>query len=80
VNQLTGKVYVADFSSNTVSVINPATNAVTATIPVGSEPVGVAVNQLTGKIYVTNTLSNTVSVIIPPGRQRRHRHHHRPPW
>jgi YVTN family beta-propeller protein len=32
-------VYVANFSSNTVSVIATASNTVTATIPVGSDPV-----------------------------------------
>ena len=71
VEQFTGKVYVANFSSNTVSVINPATNAVIATIPVGGEPVGVAVNQLTGKVYVTNTHSDTVSVIGGHGHHPR---------
>lgn len=56
---------MTNYSSNTVSVINPVTNAVTATISVGNQPVGVAVNPFTGTIYVTNSLSNTVSVITP---------------
>ena len=38
------KVYVANEGSNTVSVIATATNAVTATIPVGALPYGVAVD------------------------------------
>ena len=37
--------------------------AVTATIPVGSHPDGVAVAPLTGTVYVTNDGSDTVSVI-----------------
>ncbi|MEJ2772215.1 hypothetical protein [Stygiolobus sp. CP859M] len=35
-----GYIYVADCHSNTVSVINGATNTVIATIPVGSGPRG----------------------------------------
>jgi YVTN family beta-propeller protein len=46
-----------------VSVINTATNTVTATIPVGSNPTGVAVTQNRSKVYVANQGSNTVSVI-----------------
>jgi hypothetical protein len=40
-----------------------AVPAVTATIPVGSDPAGVAVNPLTGTVYVTNVGNDTVSVI-----------------
>ena len=53
---------------NSVSVINPATNTVTATIPVGTEPHGVAVSPTgpyAGDIYVTNYGGGTVSVINP---------------
>jgi YVTN family beta-propeller protein len=46
-----------------VSVINAATNTVTATIPVGSGPVGVATDPAAGTVYVTNQGDNTVSVI-----------------
>ena len=49
-------------------MINPATNTVTATIPVGSEPQGVAVSPTgtyAGDIYVTNDGGATVSVINP---------------
>jgi YVTN family beta-propeller protein len=50
-----------------VSVINPANNTVTATIPV-SNPGGVAVSPTgpeAGDIYVTNIGPGTVSVINP---------------
>jgi YVTN family beta-propeller protein len=46
-----------------VSVIAMATNEVIATIPVGSEPGGVAVTPDGSKVYVANSLSNTVSAI-----------------
>jgi len=47
----------------TISVIDTATNKVTATVPVGSYPFGVAVNPTETKVYVTNRGSSTVSVI-----------------
>ena len=48
------KVYVANLGSNTVSVIDTATNTVTDTVNVGSYPRGVAVNPDGKKVYVTN--------------------------
>ena len=57
------RAYVTNFNSNTVSVINTATNTVIATIPVGSGPQGVAVSPDSTRAYVTNFNSNTVSVI-----------------
>ena len=53
-------IYVANINSNTVSVINGATNAVTATIAVVAKPQGVAVNASTNTVYVANFLGNTV--------------------
>ena len=55
--------YIGDIVHNTVSVIDTATNALTATIPVGSNPWGVAVNPAGSLVYVTNHASDTVSVI-----------------
>ena len=64
--------YVTNYSSDTVSVIKesacapaaPAcTGTVTATIPVGRDPEGVAVDPYTDMIYVTNFGSGSVSVI-----------------
>ena len=37
------RAYVANFGSDTVSVIDTATNTVVATIPVGLNPFGVAI-------------------------------------
>jgi YVTN family beta-propeller protein len=53
--------YIANYGSSTVSVIDIATNKVTATVNVGGLPYGVAV---TGKyLYVTNEGNNNISVI-----------------
>ena len=60
-----GFMYVTNQGSNSVSVINPATNTVVATIPVGSNPQVIAFNPDNGFIYVTNIGSHTVSVIAP---------------
>ena len=49
----------------TLSLIDPATNTVVATIPVGNSPYGVAINPTNGLVYVANANSNTVSVIDP---------------
>jgi DNA-binding beta-propeller fold protein YncE len=44
-------------------VISGRTNTVVATIPVGTDPFGVAANPRTNTIYVANDLDNTVSVL-----------------
>jgi YVTN family beta-propeller protein len=74
------KVYVTNQGDNTVSVIDTATNTVTATIPVGSGPSGVAVTPDGTKVYVANAFfgfgtnvsvidaaTNTVIATIPAG-------------
>jgi len=58
-----GYIYVTDYGSYSVSVIDGATNTVIATIPVGTEPEGVAYDPSNGYIYVANFGSDTVSVI-----------------
>ncbi|MGR9087312.1 MAG: beta-propeller fold lactonase family protein [Gammaproteobacteria bacterium] len=55
--------YVSLGVSNTVKVIDIATNTVTATINVGSEPRGVAITPDGARVYVANTESDNVSVI-----------------
>ena len=71
-------VYVANEGANTVSVIATASNMVTAVIPVGIAPLGVAVTPDGITVYVTNsfqdntvsviaTASNTVTAVIPVG-------------
>jgi YVTN family beta-propeller protein len=56
-------VYVTNAGSATVSVIDPATNAVVATVPVGRNPVDVAVTPNGVSAYVTNAGASSVSVI-----------------
>ncbi|MBD1363017.1 beta-propeller fold lactonase family protein [Mucilaginibacter sp. ZT4R22] len=55
--------YVTNFNSNDVSVINTANNSVIKTIPVGTNPVGVAASRDGSMMYVTNTGSGNVSAI-----------------
>ncbi len=63
--------YIANSGSNTVSVIDTATDSVVATVNVGSEPAGVAVSPDGSRVYVANscgtspcnTSNATVSVI-----------------
>ena len=59
----TGGVYVANAAFDTVSVIDPATNTVVATLSVGQDPYGVAASPADARVYVANRTSNTVSVI-----------------
>ncbi len=56
---------MANVNGNNVTVIDGATNQVTATVAVGSQPqpLSVAVNPVTNKIYVANFGSNNVTVI-----------------
>ena len=46
-----------------MSVIDASTRTVTATVPVGKDPDGVAVDPGTHTVYVTNFGDDTVSVI-----------------
>jgi YVTN family beta-propeller protein len=55
--------YVANADSDDVSVIDIATNAVVATVPVGDEPYGVGITPDNRYVYVANHLSNSLSVI-----------------
>jgi YVTN family beta-propeller protein len=57
-----GAVWVANYSDDTVSRIDPVTHAV-QTIPAGSTPSGIAVGA--GAVWVANNFSGTVSWINP---------------
>ena len=61
--QVTCFAYVANFDSDTVSVISVASNSVVSTIAVGDGPEGVAITPDGTKAYVTNSLDDTVTVI-----------------
>ena len=55
--------YIPNGVSNTVSVINIATNVVVATVPVEFNPTGVSVHPNGSRVYITNVGSPRVSVI-----------------
>jgi YVTN family beta-propeller protein len=60
------KVYIANQSSGTISIIDAATNTVTATISVGgisADPNGVAITPDGRKVFVAIPAFNTVAVI-----------------
>ncbi len=57
------QIYVSNFSTNNVSVIDTRTNTVTATIPVGLAPQFVVISPNGQFTYVANFSSNSVSVI-----------------
>src|SRR5438128_10889400 len=57
------EAYVANQSSNNVSVIDVATQTVVATIAVGSAPRSVTASA--SRVYVANSGTGTVSVIDP---------------
>ncbi|MGK2887773.1 MAG: beta-propeller fold lactonase family protein [Rhodococcus sp. (in: high G+C Gram-positive bacteria)] len=55
--------YICNSEGANVSVVDIATNTVTATVAVGAHPYGVAVTPDGARVYVSNVNSNTVSVI-----------------
>ncbi len=57
------RLYVTNFLSNNVSVVDLNAGKVMATIPVGNGPTGMAVSPDVEQVYVANSLSGTVSVI-----------------
>ncbi len=62
VDPTTNRVYVPNFGTGDVSVIDGVSNTVIATIPVGPSPGSVGVNPVTNRIYVTDVLG-TIWVI-----------------
>jgi YVTN family beta-propeller protein len=62
VNSVANKIYVANETSNNITVIDGATN-LTTTVAAGSTPLVLAVNPVTNKIYVANFDSDNVTVI-----------------
>jgi len=58
-----GYIYVANTMSNSISVIDPASNSIAATIAVGRLPLYMLYDPSNGYIYVANSLTGTVSVL-----------------
>ncbi len=65
VNSTTHMAYVANESTTAgaVSVVDGSTNAISATVPVGSKPDGIAVDASANTVYVSNGPDGTVSII-----------------
>ncbi len=68
--------YVTNFDAQNVSVIATSTNTVVATVPVGTQPIAVAltpdgafayVTNSSGSVSVLSTASNTVVATVPVG-------------
>ena len=65
----TRTVYVANIGDGTVSVIDEATNTVTATIGVGNGPNGIAADPTTHTLYVANGLGDDITIIDTASRK-----------
>jgi len=63
VNETTNRLYVVNYGSSDVTVIDGVSNRPMATVKVGLWPQQIAVNSRTNMIYVVNTHANSVSVI-----------------
>ena len=61
-NPCTGLLYIPNAGDGTLSVVDTATNTVTATIPLGYTPVAAAVNPNTNMVYAANEHGN-VSIV-----------------
>jgi YVTN family beta-propeller protein len=57
------RVYVSNGRGGTVSVIDPATDSVIASVPVGQRPWGIALTPDGGRLYTANGPSNDVTVV-----------------
>ncbi|UFS58878.1 YncE family protein [Subtercola endophyticus] len=66
VNSQSGEAYVANYDSNTITVIDTTdgTEAIGSPITVGNNPNALAVDETTNAVYVAN-LNSSVSVITP---------------
>jgi YVTN family beta-propeller protein len=66
VNAVTNTVYVTSINSQSMSVIDGATDTVTATlISVGTNPNAVAVNPVTNKVYIADDCGGELSSGAP---------------
>jgi len=62
-NSTNNKVYSANNWSNSVTIIDGATNSVITTVAAGSGPIALGYNTTNNKIYCANNQSNNVTVI-----------------
>lgn len=59
------RLYVSDYKTSIISVINLDTNEITSTIDIKSRPWSMVFNPSGTKLYVANHLANIISVIDP---------------
>ncbi|MBX7222953.1 MAG: YncE family protein [Blastocatellia bacterium] len=62
-NPATSRLYVANRTSNSISVIDTQKNTVLANIPLNGKPRGLAVNQNSNRIYTSLEASKSLAVI-----------------
>ena len=67
VDQATDRVYLASLSSDQVTVVNGATNAIAATVALTGNPLGVTPDATTNVIYVTERTPSGVDVAVIDG-------------
>jgi YVTN family beta-propeller protein len=63
INETTNRIFVANNSDGSVSVIDGANDGVVATVKVGALPYVLAVNPVTNKVFVSNTFSDAITLI-----------------
>lgn len=57
------KVYAAEFSKNSLLVLDAVTGSVRSEVPLGQGPTEMALNDAGTMLYITNFLSDTISVV-----------------
>lgn len=68
-----GELYVVNTPGDTLDVVDTAAGTVTARVPVGIDPVSVAVRPDGKEVWVSNHVSDTVSVVdVDPASPTRH--------
>ncbi|MFZ0892123.1 MAG: YncE family protein [Thermoplasmata archaeon] len=60
---VSGELFVPDYDSNNVSIINGSSDVVTATVAVGTSPIAAVYDPTNNLVYVVNAGSSNVSVI-----------------
>jgi len=63
VDAQTGRAFIANADSNSVSVLDTTTGALLRTVPVGLDPSALAVDERAGRVVVVNHDSGSVSVL-----------------
>jgi len=63
VDMTTNRLYAANIATDSLVIVDGATNAVVGSVAVGVHPQGVAVNATTKRVYVVNQDSDDVSIV-----------------